>query len=217
MSSLEEDRRSPLPEVRLLGDPDQRARAVWLAWLESMARDPEVAMAAAMAYRELSDDARQRWIQSLASDLHEINVPPVAVFGPLLGVEDDGERRRFLLDQIERDPGHDDSGVHRALLGPGARGESTVVLVLPLYLDFVQILACTLADDRFVDVRHDPIALATQAPREFSRFNGARLEPVSLKAALDLVAAAILRHKRENLPIPDAVRCLVDLLGRVGP
>jgi hypothetical protein len=217
MTGLDEDRRSPLPEVSLAGDADERARAVWIAWLESMARDPEVAMAAAMAYRELSDDGRDRWLHSLAADLRSTNIPPVAVFGPLLGVEDDLERRRFLLDQVEREPGHDDSGVHRALLGTGARGETVVVLVLPLYLDFVQVLACTLADDRFVDVRHDPIALTADAPREFGRFNGARLEPVSLKAALDLVAAAILRHKRENLAIPDAVRCLVDLLGRVGP
>jgi hypothetical protein len=214
MSGLDDESGSAVPT--LAGD-DERTRAVWRGWLESMATDPEVAMAAAMAYRELSDAGRERWLNSLALDLSGSKVPKIAVFGPLLGVEEDPERRRFLQEQLEREPGTEDSAVHRALIGSSPAGLTVVVLILPLYLDFVQILACSLERDRFTEVRHDPIALSNAAPREFSHYEGVRLEPASLKNALDLVAAAILRHRREGLKIPDAVRCLVDLLGRVGP
>jgi hypothetical protein len=203
---------------------DARARSVWLAWLESMARDPEVALAAALAYRELSDVARESWLLSLAADMGDASVPRVAVFGPLLGVEEDPERRRFLVQQIEGDANLAEAdanlhvnGVHRALMGVGSHGQVTLVLVMPLYLNFVQLLSCTILGDKFVEVRHDPIALASRAPREFECFEGLRLEAVSLKTALDLVATAILKHRREGAPIPEAIRCLVDLLGQVGP
>ena len=209
--------RDGAPRDGVARDRDVRERSVWQGWLESMARDPEVALAAAMAYRELSDAARESWLSSLAADIGGSQVPQIAVFGPLLGVEEDPERRRFLEQQIERDPVAPVSGVHRALMGVGPQGQVTLVLVMPLYLSFVQLLSCTILGDRFVEVRHDPIALGSRAPREYELFEGIRLESVSLKTALDLVAMAILKHRREGLPIPEAVRCLVDLLGQVGP
>lgn len=226
MPARDEESRTVLPvALAFTGDArdeeacegDLRERSVWQGWLESMARDPEVALAAAMAYRELSDAARESWLLSLVADIGASRVPRVAVFGPLLGVEEDPERRRFLVQQIERDPTPHVSGVHRALMGVGNEGQVTLVLVMPLYLNFVQLLSCTIAGDRFAEVRHDPIALGSRAPREYELFEGLRLEAVSLKTALDLVATAILKHRREELPIPEAIRCLVDLLGQVGP
>lgn len=183
-----------------------------------MSRDPEAALAFAIAYRDMSETARDHWLGSLEEDASSLDMPKIALFGPLLGVEENAERRARILDQID-DPDEISvpSAVHQALAGNAPDGTRVIVLVLPLYLDFVQLLSCGIRGGRFSHVRHDPIALSSSAPSEREVVDGARVERLPLKSALDEVAAAILAHRRDGDELSPALHSLVALLGDVGP
>ena len=47
---------------------DARVIDVWCEWLGALATDAEAALAAAMAYKELDDAARDRWLSALEQD-----------------------------------------------------------------------------------------------------------------------------------------------------
>ncbi len=197
---------------------EARDTAVWREWLGSMARDPEAALAFAIAYRDMNDTARDHWLGSLAADASSLDLPKIALFGPLLGVEENAERRARILAQID-DPEEESvpSAVHQAFAGTAPDETRIVVLVLPLYLDFVQLLCCGIRGGRFTHVRHDPIALSSRAPRERELIDGAKVERLPLKSALDEVASAILSQKRDGDELSPALHSLVSLLGDVGP
>src|SRR5688572_27061970 len=71
-----------------------RSQAVFREWLRSMATDAEAALAAAMSYREMSPSGRDQWLSSLQGDLRDLDIPKVAVYAPLLAVEQDPARRQ---------------------------------------------------------------------------------------------------------------------------
>jgi hypothetical protein len=201
-----------------LNDPTERSTAVWREWLSSMARDAEAALAAAIAYRDMDAVGRERWLDSLVSDSAAVDVPRIALYAPLLSVETDPERRLRLLTEIGDDV---DAALprekQRGFSGHGKDGFAVHVLVLPLYLDFVQVLACGTQHGRFVWVRHDPIVLAPGAPRAFQQLEGVRLETMPVKSVLDELAKTVLSHRRQGLELQEALLVLVDLLGTVGP
>lgn len=201
------------------GSPaEQRSMAVWRQWLSSMARDPEAALAAAIAYRDMDAPGRESWLDSLVADAREVDVPAFALYAPLLAVERDPERRSRLLSALDRDARAALPRVSpRGLVGQTPDGVRVSVLVLPLYLDFVQVLACGVAQGRFAWVRHDPITLSDVAPRAYEKIEGARLESAPVKSVLDELASAVLSHRRHGLELPEALEILVDLLGEVGP
>ncbi|MCH2110165.1 MAG: hypothetical protein MK135_12625 [Polyangiaceae bacterium] len=191
---------------------EPRNTQLWREWLRSMATNPEAALAAAIAYREMDDAGRMRWLESLRTDVDELDVPAVAVYAPLLAVESNEERRDLLKLGLNVDEASLPSQEPWAL---GARSDpesKLILLVIPLYLDFVQILACTIQRGTFSAVRHDPIALATAVPAPNELFDGARLERVPLKSALDDIASTILSHRRTGAAIPDALHVVSDLL-----
>lgn len=195
-----------------------RSQAVFREWLRSMATDAEAALAAAMSYREMSPSGRDQWLTSLQGDLRDLDIPKVAVYAPLLAVEQDPARRQ-LLEQLaaeDGDPGPSKAG-RRALVSNRPDGERTYVMVSPLYLNFVQVLACGVQGGQFVWVRHDPILSEQSAPAPGDIMAGRRLESAPFNQALDELASAVLSHQRMGLALPEAVYMLSDLLGGVGP
>jgi hypothetical protein len=99
-----------------------------------------------------------------------------------------------------------------ALAGWGKRGLRVATLVTPLYLDFVQVLACGYNHQRGFDwVRHDPIVDRRKAPTFNSIIEGVKVEAASLNALIDDLAHAVLAHQRAGRSPPEALRVFSDL------
>lgn len=197
---------------------DARAVQAWRQWLLSMATDAESVLAAAIAYRDLDGEGRDRWLDSLEADAPSVDVPRVALYAPLIAVESDPNRRARLLAALEgAEEGEEYSAARPrteafALTGRDPAGMRVSVVVLPLYLDFVQVLACGHDHNGFAWVRHEPVLLRAQAPRPGDVLQGARLETTPVKPAVDLLAAAVLAHRRSGAQLPEALQVLADLL-----
>ncbi len=209
----------PLPNV---AGVERRVVDAWCVWLDAMATDAEAALAAAMAYKELDGAARDTWLGALEQDRERLGVPRIAVYAPLLAVESDPERRQRIASAMDpndiratpRTPAYGLRGVCR-------QGLIVATVVTPLYLDFVQVLACGYARGRgFEWVRHDPIVESSRAPRRGDVIEGAVLERTALNVVVDELAEAVLAHRRNGRSIPEALRVFADLFGpgkAVGP
>ncbi|HMJ53443.1 MAG TPA: hypothetical protein VK540_15260 [Polyangiaceae bacterium] len=191
---------------------DQRVRAAWHAWLCALASDPEAAFAAALAYEALDGTGRDLWLDALDQDAPHIEVPKLAMYAPLLSVETEPLRRERIRSAVG------DSGLTRrrpagrALRGVAADGDRVVAVVLPLYLDFVHVLACRMRPhDGFVWVRRDPIVHDRDAPKMRSELEGVMLERTPLKPVVEELAHAVLAHRRSGRELPEALRVFVDL------
>lgn len=203
---------TPLPIRRMRG-VDDRMQQAWCQWLTALASDAEAAMAAAMAYRALGPTERDTWLAALVQDAERISVPKIALYAPLLAVESDPDRRCRMLaatggtltDATPRVAAY-------ALRGWGQRGARVALLVTPLYLDFVQVLACGYHPERGFDwVRHDPIVDARQAPVAGNEIEGLFTESAPLGTVVDELAHAVLAHQRAGRSLPEALRVLSDI------
>jgi hypothetical protein len=202
-------------ETAEVADPaatDERVRAAWRAWLAALASDPEAALAAALAYEALDDGGRTLWLDALDQDAPQLNVPKLAVYAPLLSVETEPVRRARIQAAVG------DSGIAprraagRALRGVAANGDRIVAVVLPLYLDFVHVLACRIRPhDGFVWARRDPIVNDRDAPRIRSELEGITLEQTPLKPVVEELAHAVLAHRRSGRDMPESLRVFADL------
>ncbi|HVU01774.1 MAG TPA: hypothetical protein VHE30_08480 [Polyangiaceae bacterium] len=208
---------TPLPRAAGAG-ADPRSVAVWCAFLNRLATDAEAALAAAMAYRELDGPGRDVWMASLEQDVASITVPRIALYAPLLAAETDSKRRAKILaaigtvqaDATPRGPAY-------ALASRPGRDARVVAIVAPLYLDFVQVLACShRPGDTFEWVKHDPIVERSRAPRAGDSLAGAVLEAGELRAAVDDLAITVVAHARKGLPLPEALGLFADLFGPGG-
>jgi hypothetical protein len=191
---------------------DERVRAAWHAWLSALASDPEAALAAALAYEALDDAGRNLWLDALDQDAPYVSVPKVAVYAPLLSVETEPVRRARIRAAVG------DSGIiarrpaGRALRGVASNGDRIVAVVLPLYLDFVHVLACRIhPHDGFVWARRDPIIHDRDAPRTRSELEGIVLEQTPLKPVVEELAHAVLAHRRSGRAMPESLCVFVDL------
>ncbi|HEX3855046.1 MAG TPA: hypothetical protein VHW01_28985 [Polyangiaceae bacterium] len=204
--------RTPLP---LDARSDTRVLDAWCEWLGALATDAEAALAAAIAYQELDGRGRDHWLSALEQDAARLNVPRIAVYAPLLAVESDPERRTRITDAIGPvDAAATPRYAAQGLCGRLPDGSSVAVLITPLYLDFVQVLACSYRMERgFGWVRHDPIVDRRQAPRHGERIDGTLLERTPLKSLIDDLAHAVLAHKRSGRELPEALRVFADLFG----
>jgi hypothetical protein len=130
----------------------------------------------------------------------------VAVFAPLLAVETDPGRRLRIAQLLQ--PGLCDvpqsggEAYYRARLRSG-----TVIasIVSPLYLEFVQVLACCyIPGDRFLWVRHDPIAHRDRCESSREALSGVQLEVAPRHVIVDELAETVVAvHRRgEILPEP---------------
>ena len=199
-------------EVAEVAPADERVRAAWHAWLSALASDPEAALAAALAYEALDDTGRDLWLDALDQDAPQIQVPKLAMYAPLLSVETEPSRRERIrsavgeIDVMRRRP------AGRALRGVAADGDRIVAVVLPLYLDFVHVLACRMRPhDGFVWVRRDPMVHDRDAPTTRSELEGVLLERTPLKPVVEELAHAVLAHRRSGRELPESLRVFVDL------
>ncbi len=195
------------------GGVDARAVSAWCAWLDALATDAEAALAAAMAYKDLDAASRENWLEALEQDAQRVGAPRVAVYAPLLAVEtDSGRRERIAAAMGNVDPSAAPVAPAYGLRGTGARGLLVAAVVSPLYLDFVQVLACGFrTESGFEWVRHDPIVDRSRAPRDHSVIEGTPLEVRPLSGIIDELASAILAHRRAGRALPDALRLFADL------
>ncbi|MBK8254349.1 MAG: hypothetical protein IPK82_16985 [Polyangiaceae bacterium] len=188
--------------------------SAWQSWLTSLADDAAAALGAAHAYAELDDDGRDAWLDALAEDAPRLEVPRVALYGPLLAVEAD-PARRVRMGLALGDQARDalmTSGRIRTLRGIGAGRIRVAVLVRPLYLKFVRILTCRYSpDDGFSWARHEPIATESDAPPEGSAIDGVTLEATPSKPVIEELAHAILAQKRRGEDPPEALYSFADL------
>lgn len=201
--------------ARVNAQADERLLAVWNQWLSSMATDAEAALSAAIAYRDMDAESRERWLDMLEADSERLDVPRFALFAPLLSVEHDADRRARMMEAL---------GDEHAVAAPRGRPEALrgkkapgiYVLVVPLYLDFVQVLACEVDERGFSWVRHDPIARRDGAPRAGQTVLGTVLERTPMNGALDELASAVLAHRRSGRLLPEALEVLTNLLAPDG-
>lgn len=197
---------------------DGRLVGVWCAFLDRLATDAEAALAVALAYRELDGASRDVWISAVEQDIGRLSVPRIAVYAPLLAVETDPGRRARVTQAIGPLPAHVTPRTGAYALSATLPDECRIaVLVTPLYLDFVQVLACAYRlGGPFEWVKHDPIVDRARAPRAGEAFHGARLEAAPMKAAVDELAHSVVAHTRSGVPVPEVLRCFADLFTPVG-
>lgn len=198
--------------------PDPRLLRVWCAFLDRLATDAEAALAVAMAYRELDALARDVWISALDQDADRVTVPRIAVYAPLLAVETEPTRRQRLLAALGPEQAHARPKTPAfALTGRDQTGGCITAIVAPLYLEFIQVLACSFRIGEGFDwVRHDPIVEQRHAPRAGHPLCGVVLEAVPLRSAVDDLAITIVAHTRSGQPLPDALTAFADLFGPSG-
>ena len=198
-----------------LAAPCPRSVNAWRAWLGALASDAEAAQAAALAYEQLDATGRDAWIESLAQDASELNVPRIAVYAPLLAVEVDGMRRQ----RIQSALGPQESGAAprqatRALIGSGPGELKVAVLVAPLYMDFAQVMACGYRPgEAFEWVRHDPIVSTQSIVRAGDRVAGVVVDASPLKGVVDELALTIVAHNRTRRPLPPTLRAFAHVFG----
>jgi len=208
---------APLPSVPAPG-ADPRLVDAWCAFLGRLATDAEAALAAAMAYRELEGPERDDWIAALEDDIGRVSVPPIAVYAPLLAVEADPRRRQRILAALG--PVHADATPTTAAFALASRplgGPRIAVIVAPLYLDFVQVLACGYRPAEGFDwVKHDPIVDQRQAPRAGQFVGGVEVEATPLGAVVDDLAITVVAHTRTGETLPEALTVFADLFGPGG-
>jgi hypothetical protein len=205
--------RTPLPEAAR--GTDSRVLDAWCEWLGALATDAEAALAAAIAYRELDAQGRTSWLNALDQDSVRLKVPRIAVYAPLLAVESDPERRDRIT--FAMGPAEAEATPRAAIQALSARrpdGLRIATVIVPLYLDFVQVLACAYRPDRgFSWVRHDPIVELKRAPVPGHELEGAVLERTPLKALIDELSHAVLSQRRSGRELPEALRVFADLFG----
>jgi hypothetical protein len=205
--------RTPLPEAAR--GTDSRVLDAWCEWLGALATDAEAALAAAIAYRELDAQGRTSWLNALDQDWLRLKVPRIAVYAPLLAVESDPERRDRIT--FAMGPAEIEATPRAAIQALSARrpdGLRIATVIVPLYLDFVQVLACAYRPDRgFSWVRHDPIVELKRAPVPGHELEGALLERTPLKALIDELSHAVLSQRRSGRELPEALRVFADLFG----
>ncbi|HEX4339775.1 MAG TPA: hypothetical protein VH062_27895 [Polyangiaceae bacterium] len=190
----------------------------WCAFLGRLATDAEAALAAALAYKELAGRAREDWIAALEHDLDRVSVPAIAVYAPLLAVETDPKRRERILSALG--PVQADATPTTSAFGLASRPSDRAriaVIVAPLYLDFVQVLACAYRPGEGFDwVKHDPIVEQRRAPRAGQFVGGVEVEATPLGTVVDDLAITVVAHTRTGETLPEALSVFADLFGPGG-
>jgi hypothetical protein len=187
---------------------DPRAHAAWRTWLAALAVDAEAATAAALAYDSLADDERDAWLDALEVDAPHVDVPKIALFAPLLGVEQDEDRRGRIATHVTG--AAKKSTPPRAMVG-GEDRERVCLIVSPLYLDFVELLVCRYDQDRGIfDAKHDWLVHA-DAVRVSAREAGVPMSDVPLPMVVEELAHAVVADRRAGRPAPAALMVYIDL------
>jgi hypothetical protein len=169
-------------------------------------------MAAALSYEALDAVGRSRWLDALDQDAPHVQVPKLALYAPLLSVETEPVRRARIAAAVSAESAVFPRPEGRALRGVAPDGDRIVAIVLPLYLEFVHVLACRFKiHDKFVWVRREPLLREVDAPQNRTEFDGVMLEPTPLKLVIEELAHAVVAHRRSGDPLPEALLAYVDL------
>lgn len=193
----------------------ERVRGVFKTWLSALAADPDAAVAAALVYEDLSPAARDAWLDAIAEDARGLDVPPVALYAPLLAVEQDEARRRRMMEAI-RAGGIATPSPSAIRAWHGSKGnERAALLVAPVYLAFVEIVGARYVEDEgFRDFVYVPLAHTLDPLPDL----GIPVEPAIADDVIEELALAVLAHERTGQPRPSATQALVRYLSPViGP
>lgn len=196
---------------------DERTSAIWREWFVTLANNADAALAAAIAYERLDEEARTRWLMALELEAPTISVPLIAAYGPLLAVELDAQRlqriQRVLEFHGQQSTRVSSEGACVAWATPSAAVRQ-VVISSPTYLDFHQVVRCRLeVGQRFLEVRREPFVHRSQAPRHGDQTPDGTLEPEPLRSAVDVLARTIVAHQRNVGSVPESLRSLAHLFG----
>jgi hypothetical protein len=191
--------------------PDPRMTAAFRTWLLALATDPEAATAAAMAYESLAPDGRAAWLDAVEIEARDLDVPALALYAPLLGVEVDEPRRARMEAALAAAPKTPPPArTLRALHGQNPGGEMVAAFVIPLYLDFVELLVCRYQPDvGIASARRGPLLRADDVwgdARAVREIDGALLSEAPFAHVVEDVAHAVVADLREGRSPPEPLR-----------
>jgi hypothetical protein len=190
---------------------DPRVALAFRAWLEALATDPDAVTAAAMAYESLAADGRDAWLDALAVEGPSLRAPALALYAPLLGVETDPTRRARIEAALASTPALQRArGTLRCLHGVDGAGASVAAIVIPLYLDFVEVLICRYDPDVGVSVaRRGPLLHASDVwtgARALREVEGTAVSESSISFVIEGLAHALVADRRSGRPPPEPLR-----------
>lgn len=187
---------------------DPRAHAAWRTWLAALAKDADAVTAAALAYESLDAEGRDAWLDALDVDAADVGVPKVALYAPLLGVEQDEARRIRIASNVE--------GAARRSTPPRALwtsdvGERLCVVVSTLYLDFVELLICRFDPDEGVREARHKWLVHTNELAALAHTTPSPLRETPLREAVEALAHAVVADQRAGRTAPPALERYIDL------
>lgn len=189
---------------------DPRTHAAWRTWLAALAKDASAATAAALAYQSLADDGRDAWLDALDADAPDVGVPKIALYAPLLGVEQDEARRARIAVNVTGAAKR--SSPPQALVG-SKNGERVCLLVSPLYLDFVELLLCTYDQDYGIhEARHEWLVHRSEVAA-CAREIGVTMLEVPLPQVVEELAHAVVADRRAGREAKAELMRYIDLFG----
>lgn len=190
------------------GSLDPRAHAAWRTWLKALATSAEAATAAALAYESLSDAGRDAWLDALDADAALISVPKVALYAPLLAVEQDEKRRARIAQNVTGAAKR--STPPRALVG-GREQDRVCLIVSPLYLEFVELLFCRYdQDDGIREARHEWLVHESEVDACVRRL-AVKMASTPLPQVVEELAHAVVADRRAGRDAPAALMPYIDL------
>lgn len=188
-----------------------RSHGAWRSWLTSLATDAQAATAAAHLYAELPDDVRDAWLDALDEDAPKLAVPRLAVYGPLLAVEQDPMRRKRMSGE-EQSQLASMTAIESSLVGNASGGDRVAALVVPMYLEFVRVIYARYdKKGGFEWVRQTPLLRRDDAPVCGSVVDDVKLQDMPVQIVVDELAHAVLAHQRAGLTLPQLLRDCADL------
>jgi hypothetical protein len=187
---------------------DPRTHAAWRTWLAALAKDAAAATAAALAYQSLGADGRDAWLDALDVDAPNVDVPKIALYAPLLGVEQDDARRERIAKNVSGAAKR--STPPRALVGY-KNGERVCLIVSPLYLDFVELLLCRYDQDQGIrEARHEWLVHQSEVAT-CARALGVTMLDAPLPQVVEELAHAVVADRRAGRAAPEALMVYIDL------
>ena len=187
---------------------DPRAHAAWRTWLAALAKDAEAATAAALAYQSLPGEGRDAWLDALEVDAPSVDVPKIALYAPLLAVEQDDDRRMRIARNVTGAAKR--STPPRALVG-WQHGERVCLIVSPLYLDFVELLLCRYDEGVGIhEARHEWL-VHESAVATWAHEAGVIMAEAPLTQVVEELAHAVVADRRARREAPAALMRYIDL------
>lgn len=187
---------------------DPRAHAAWRTWLAALAKDADAVTAAALAYESLGPEGRDAWLDALDSDAPEVGVPRIALYAPLLGVEEDEARRaRIVLNVVGAARR---STPPRVLVGTHS-GDRVCLIITPLYLEFVEILFCRYDPDAGIrEAWHKWLAHTNDVAAHAAEV-GVAMREGPLPQVVEELAHAVVADRRSGRTSPPSLARYIDL------